>query len=57
MGYGIPTKGIYSHIKGGYKTFGSIGQGDSNLGVKDDNELSELTRTMLVTVTALSNFD
>ena len=57
MGYGIPTKGIYSHKKGGYKTFGSIGQGESNLGVKDDNEPSELTRTMLVTVTALSNFD
>ena len=35
-GYGTPSKGKYSLNLGGYKTFGTEGQGNSSIGVKDD---------------------
>jgi len=36
MGYGSPTCGLYNQTIGGWKSFGTLGQGDSPVGVKDD---------------------
>ena len=51
-GYGKPTKGTYDASEGGYKTFGSVGQGESTEGlVEDDAEVCQ-ERNMYITVTA-----
>jgi len=36
MGYGSPTCGLYNQTIGRWKSFGTLGQGDSPVGVKDD---------------------
>jgi len=53
IGYGEPTTGEYSVEDGGYKTFGTIGQGDSTEGVKDEGTEECVNRWLFVTVTAL----
>jgi hypothetical protein len=50
-GYGAPTKGEYDSSEGGYKTFGTEGQGSSKKGMKGDGEKCS-KRKMYVTVTA-----
>ena len=57
MGYGKMTKGEYNACggKGRYKTFGSIGQGSSKFGVKDDNSTEDEPRTMMITIRAKQN--
>lgn len=52
-GYGVPTKGQYSLNRGGWKSFGSMGQGNSTLGVKDDDDSSNENRHVYVTFIAL----
>jgi hypothetical protein len=42
--------------KGGWKSFGTIGQGNSTLGVKDDADSSNENRHVFVTFTALKDF-
>lgn len=51
-GYGQPSSGNYSQDMGGYKTFGTQGQGDSNVGVKEDYAETCSDRVMLITVSA-----
>ena len=36
-GYGMPTVGSYDPNVGGYKAFGTIGQGNQTIGAKDQN--------------------
>ena len=55
MGYGKPTKGIYSQDLAGYKSFGTLGQGNSSLGVKDLNDTICGDRVVLLTITANIN--
>ena len=50
-GYGKPTKGEYDASEGGYKTFGTEGQGENKKGMKGDGEKCA-GRKMYVTVTA-----
>merc|ERR1711918_242810 len=38
--------------KGSYKTFGSVGQGWSKFGVKDDSSSEDEPRTMMITIRA-----
>lgn len=52
-GYGKPSKGKYSADLGGFKTFGTEGQGNSQIGVKDTNDTRCGDRIMLITVEAL----
>ena len=52
-GYGKPSKGKYSADLGGFKTFGTEGQGNSQIGVKDTNDTKCGDRVMLVTIEAL----
>jgi len=54
MGYGKMTKGEYNGCggKGSYKTFGSVGQGWSKFGVKDDSASEDEPRTMMITIRA-----
>ena len=52
IGYGKPTKGLYSQDLGGYKSFGTLGQGNSSLGVKDLNDTICGDRIILLTITA-----
>lgn len=54
-GYGKPSKGDYSIDLGGYKTFGTDGQGNSTVGVKDDNSTTCSDRIILLTITALED--
>ena len=54
-GYGKPSKGTYSTELGGYKSFGTKGQGDSNLGVKDTNDTTCGDRVVLLSITALED--
>ena len=51
-GYGTPSKGNYSQNTGGYKAFGTSGQGDSPVGVKEDYSETCTERVMLITVSA-----
>ena len=51
-GYGTPSKGQYSLDLGGYKSFGTVGQGNSSIGVKDENSDTCSERIILFTVTA-----
>lgn len=51
-GYGLPSKGKYSMMMGGYKSFGTEGQGEDGIGAKDDNATTCSDRVMLITVTA-----
>lgn len=51
-GYGKPSKGQYSSDLGGFKSFGTIGQGDSSLGAKDTNDTTCGDRVILLTITA-----
>ena len=54
-GYGKPTKGTYSSSNGGYKTFGTTGQGENTEGVKESTSDEEKERMILVSVTALED--
>ena len=53
----MPTQGQYSLNRGGWKSFGTIGQGNSTLGVKDDGDSSNEHRHVFVTFTALHDFN
>lgn len=52
-GYGMPTKGIYDASEGGYKTFGTTGQGEFTVGVKDISDTVAESRTMIINVLAV----
>ena len=52
-GYGQPSKGTYSMELGGFKSFGTEGQGNQSAGVKDDYDTTCGDRVMLITVDAL----
>ena len=54
-GYGMPSKGTYSPEYGGYKTFGTTGQGESNFGAKDYNDTTCGDRVILLSITALND--
>ena len=54
-GYGAPTKGTYSATSKGYKTFGTVGQGDNKEGVKESADKVEAERGMIVSVTAVAD--
>ena len=54
-GYGKPSKGTYSTEMGGYKSFGTKGQGDSNFGAKDYNDTTCGDRIILLSVTAIQD--
>jgi hypothetical protein len=54
-GYGMPSKGKYSLDLGGYKTFGTEGQGNSTVGVKNDGAATCSERIILFTVTATAD--
>jgi len=57
MGYGFPTVGEYAvNNKGQYKTFGTVGMGYNQNGVKELGSLDCEDRTMLVTVYAKEDF-
>lgn len=47
-GYGKPSKGTYSSELGGYKSFGTVGQGDSPIGAKDTNDTTCGERIVLL---------
>jgi hypothetical protein len=49
-GYGKPTKGDYNTTEGGYKTFGTEGQGENKKGLKGDKEECA-ERFLYITVT------
>jgi len=55
VGYGRPSKGNYSASMGGYKAFGTEGQGDSRVGLKEDYSETCSDRVLLITVTATDN--
>ena len=55
VGYGMPTKGAYDTTEGGYKTFGTEGQGEDTEGVKDISDPEEESRSMIISVTAVAN--
>jgi len=54
-GYGKPSKGTYSSEMGGYKSFGTEGQGDSSVGAKDTNDTTCGDRIVLLSVRALND--
>lgn len=51
-GYGQPSRGSYSMDMGGYKTFGTSGQGNLPQGAKDEGSETCSDRMMMVQVTA-----
>lgn len=51
-GYGMPSKGTYSLDLGGFKTFGTEGQGTSSFGLKDDFSYTCSERVMMLIVVA-----
>ena len=55
-GYGAPTKGKYDPTQGGYKTFGTEGQGNTKKGARGDKEKCS-QRKMYVTVSATEVVD
>lgn len=54
-GYGTPSKGTYSSELGGYKSFGTEGQGDSPIGAKDTNDTKCGDRVVLLSIRALND--
>lgn len=54
-GYGKPSKGTYSSEMGGYKSFGTEGQGDSPIGAKDTNDTKCGDRMVLLSIRALND--
>lgn len=54
-GYGKPSKGTYSSEMGGYKSFGTEGQGDSPIGAKDTNDTTCGDRVVLLSIRALND--
>lgn len=52
-GYGAPTKGKYNADDKGYKTFGTIGQGENKEGAMDTDSSEESERTVQISVVAL----
>jgi hypothetical protein len=55
VGYGLPTKGTYNFTDGGYKTFGTEGQGDMTEGVKEPDEADDEDRGIILTLTAVGD--
>jgi hypothetical protein len=51
----MPSKGKYSSELGGFKSFGTEGQGDSPLGAKDTNDTTCGDRIVLLSITALED--
>lgn len=52
-GYGMPTTGTYSLLNlGQYHTFGTLGQGSKNAGLKEIGSEDCMTREMIVTLYA-----
>ena len=51
-GLGLPSKGVYSAELGGYKTFGTDGQGEDTAGLREEGDSTCGERVMLVTITA-----
>jgi len=51
-GYGKPTSGDYSASTKGFKTYGTLGQGNDAQGLKADGSTLCKDRDMVVTVTA-----
>lgn len=54
-GYGKPSKGKYSMSLGGYKSFGTEGQGNDTTGLKDENATTCSDRIILLTVSAIAD--
>ena len=54
-GYGMPTKGTYDADVGGFKVFGTVGQGEMQFGLHDKDDETCETRRMLVSVTVVKN--
>ena len=57
MGYGTTTQGEYTVEKGGWKTFGSIGQGPILQGTKGLNQNDCENRQVFVTLYAKRDFE
>jgi hypothetical protein len=55
VGYGEPTAGDYDLEVGGYKTFGTLGQGHDNKGLKNHNKHKCANREMFVSVVAIAD--
>lgn len=51
-GYGQPSKGIYSAELGGFKTFGTEGQGDDPAGLREEGDATCGERVILLSITA-----
>lgn len=51
-GYGKPSSGTYDPAAKGYKTFGTLGQGDKAEGAKDRTKDKCVSREQYVTITA-----
>lgn len=54
-GYGKPSKGTYSSDLGGFKSFGTEGQGESPLGAKDNNDTTCGERFVLLSIRAIQD--
>jgi hypothetical protein len=52
QGYGMPSKGTYSLDLGGFKTFGTEGQGNSSFGLKDDFSYTCSERIVMLIIVA-----
>lgn len=52
-GVGAPAAGFYDPKKGGYKAFGTVGQGDKSKGARKKKEPKCRNRKLLVTVTSM----
>jgi hypothetical protein len=52
-GYGQPTMGTYDPKKGGFKSFGTLGQGDISKGARNEKDEKCKKRKILVTVAYL----
>lgn len=53
-GFGQPTWGLYNASEGGFKSFGTSGQGSVKEGIKQGNDSVCKPRKMLVTITAVA---
>lgn len=51
-GYGKPSSGTYDPAEKGYKTFGTLGQGNKAEGAKDRTKGNCVAREQYVTITA-----
>jgi len=54
-GYGQATKGTYDVTKKGWKTFGSVGQGPTLQGVKEEGKGDCENRKIFLTIQALDD--